>query len=309
MRSTLLLAMLGLVFAPMAWAQPATKNDSRIETVIVTVPKYHFGVTPNAIAHDFVGYFATPTVLLGTIPRWHAGICPETRGLPPQIAEAVNQRLRKIAAQVGAPMKEAGCKPNLSITFTPEPQTLLDNIRKENSLALGYHGATTVSHPVQAWYETGIRDIDGRTELDREPIGSTTFDDECHGSKGALPCWRAPTSKIEGLAGRTGLNSDLLAVFIIVDTSKTGSYNVASVADYIAMLALSRTEDYDDCQMMPSITNLLSYNCADKMKPDLVTASDIAYLRGVYRMESGAPLIVQQDQIAGEMANALAGGK
>ena len=82
---------------------------------------------------------------------------------------------------------------------------------------------------------------------------------------------------------------------------------VGAVADYVAMLGLSRTEDYDDCQIMPSITNLLSANCDEKLKPSEITASDIAYLRGVYKMDAGATLQVQRDQIAGEMATALGG--
>jgi hypothetical protein len=60
---------------------------------------------------------------------------------------------------------------------------------------------------------------------------------------------------------------------------------------------------------MPSITNLLSSNCDDKLKPAEITPTDIAYLRGVYRMDAGAKLQIQQDQIAAEMAHALAGAK
>jgi hypothetical protein len=84
---------------------------------------------------------------------------------------------------------------------------------------------------------------------------------------------------------------------------------VSEIADYVAMLALSRTEDYEDCQLMPSITNLLSSSCDDKLKPSQITPTDIAYLRGVYKMDAGAVLQIQQDQIAGEMASSLAGGK
>jgi hypothetical protein len=73
------------------------------------------------------------------------------------------------------------------------------------------------------------------------------------------------------------------------------------------MMALSRTEDYDDCQLMPSIANLLSSNCDDMLKPSRITPTDIAYLRGVYKMDAGATLQIQQDQIAAEMAAALGG--
>jgi len=76
--------------------------------------------------------------------------------------------VRNIVIQAGVPVGDKGCKPNSSITFTPEPQMLLDNIRAKNSYALGYHGATTVSDPVQDWYAMGITDIRGRTFQDGE---------------------------------------------------------------------------------------------------------------------------------------------
>ncbi len=58
---------------------------------------------------------------------------------------------------------------------------------------------------------------------------------------------------------------------------------------------------------MPSITNLLTPNCDDKLKPSEITPTDIAYLRGVYKMDAGAKLQIQQDQIAAEMAVSKAG--
>ena len=112
---------------------------------------------------------------------------------------------------------------------------------------------------------------------------------------------------VGGWRARPDLTSDLLYVTIIVDTQKTGTLMVGEIADYVAMMALSRTEDYDDCQLMPSITNLLSPNCDDKMKPSEITSTDIAYLRGVYKMDAGATLQIQRDQIAGEMEKSLAG--
>ena len=172
---------------------------------------------------------------------------------------------------------------------------------------MGYHGEVTINHPIQAWYATGIEDLTGRVFKDVEmTLQLDTFNPFLNPPRFFVNS-PTPVTKAEGLAGRNGLKSRLLSVFIVVDTRQTGSLQVASVANYIAMLALSRTEDYDDCQLMPSIANLLSPNCDDKLKPDAITASDIAYLRGVYKMDAGATLKIQQDQIAAEMQKALGG--
>jgi hypothetical protein len=279
-----------------SWAQPAPPR----ETVIVTAPRLHAGVTPNAIAHDFVKSFAAPTVLRDAIARWEVPVCPAFAGVAPQFAAVMETRFRTIADEAGVAMKAKGCRPNLSVVFTPQPQVYLDALHAKNVDALGYHGATTVTHPIQAWYVTGIRDNRGQVFVDQDGFldlnGSGSSNTAFFMSGGG---WRF----------RPDLTSDLLYVTVIVDSSKTGSYTVGEIADYVAMMALSRTEDYDDCQLMPSIANLLTSNCDDKQKPSQITASDIAYLRGVYKMDAGARLQIQQDQIAAEMAAALGGGK
>jgi hypothetical protein len=306
MRSILvLLVLLVLALAPAA-AQPAPKNDPQLETVIVTAPKIHVGVTPGAIAHDFVKSFAAPTALRDAIARWQTAICPAFEGLAPQYAAVMEARFRTIAGQAGAPMKEKGCRPNLSVVFTPQPQTYLDALHAKNADFLGYHGATIITHPIQVWYVTGITDIDGRTALDRDEAG--TIEKNC-GDRFKPMCWSQPTSVVGGWRFHPDATSDLLIVTVIVDTARIGPHPVGEIADYVAMLALSRTEDYDDCQLVPSIANLLSSNCDDNLKPSQITPTDIAYLRGVYKMDAGAALAIQQDQIAAEMAKVLASGK
>ncbi len=300
-RLTGLAAALALVCMA-AWAQPAP--DKKIETVIVTAPKFHAGVTPNAIAHDFVKSFAAPTVLRDAIARWQVAICPDFEGLAPQYVAVMEARFRTIAGQAGAAMKEKGCKPNLSVVFTPQPQDYLDAIHAKNMDVLGYHGATAISHPIQAWYVTGIRDNRGLVFVDKD--GTLVIDDCNNGCPPHIGSTSTvPNPSVGGWRFRPDLSSDLLYVTIIVDSSKTAHNTVGEIADYVAMMALSRTEDYEDCQLMPSIANLLSPNCDDKLKPAEITASDIAYLRGVYKMDAGATLQIQQDQIAAEMAKVL----
>jgi hypothetical protein len=295
--TAVLLVLLGLALAPAA-AQPAPKNDPELETVIVTAPKIHAGVTPGAIAHDFIRSYAAPTVLRDAIARWQVGICAQFLGVAPQFAEVMETRLRTIAGQAAAPLKNKGCRPNLLVVFTPQPQAYLDALHARNVDLLGYHGATRVTHPIQAWYETGITDLDGNTWVDQERSGL-----------GDVATGGAPHMHVGGWRFRADLTSDLINVTILVDTQKTATYLVGEIADYVALMALSRMDDYDDCQLVPSIANLLSSNCDDKQKPLQITATDIAYLRGVYKMDAGAALNIQQDQIAAEMAKVLASGK
>ena len=303
MKRAVAVILTGVACTGASWAQPAPKTDSRIETVIVTGSKPHSGVTPNAIAHDFVKSFAAPTVLRDAIARWQTAICPDFEGLAPQYAAVMAARFRTIAGEAGAPVKEKGCRPNLSVIFTPQPQAYLDALHAKNMDVLGYHGTAAVTHPIQAWYVTGIQDNRGQVFRDQDT--NLVLDYPPCACAFVASTNTAPLSSVGGWRDRPDLSSDLLYVTIIVDSSKTGSYMVGEVADYVAMMALSQTQDYDDCQLMPSIANLLSANCDDKLKPSEITPTDIAYLRGVYKMDAGAKLQIQQDQIAGEMAKAL----
>ena len=78
-----------------------------------------------------------------------------------------------------------------------------------------------------------------------------------------------------------------------------GEYQVGTLADYIAMLALSQVASLDACQPLGSIVNLLAPRCANA--PAQLTTSDMGYLRGIYSMSADGNLRMQQDGITHSM--------
>jgi hypothetical protein len=78
-----------------------------------------------------------------------------------------------------------------------------------------------------------------------------------------------------------GLLSGFANVLIIVDSRKISEHSLKSIADYIAMLALTRTS-LDGCGDLPSIIDLLSADCAGRAAPDSLTKADVAYLKALY---------------------------
>ncbi len=288
--------------------RPAARDPS-LETVIVTGER----ITPDAIAHDAIRAMVAPSSLLNEIARWRIGICPRTDGLSTRnLNNYVIRRIRDIAKQAGAPLADEPCKSNVEVLFTDQPQHLLDTIRQKNSIVLGYHPATVFSHAVQAWYETGTTDINGQTVVDDDVMGTIQYTNgggyTVNGQgqtviTGRVIAYGLPTSRIQGWKGRPEVTSDILGVFIIADSRQTGNLELGPVADYVAMLALSRLKDDQSCQPVSSIVNLMAPSCADK--PLAITASDIGFLRGVYKMDPGATLLVQENDIAAEMAKAI----
>jgi hypothetical protein len=255
--------------------------------------------TPQAVG-DFVENYATPTARLGKIARWEYPVCPLVVGLPPNFTKFITDRVRKVAADVGAPVNaDSGCKPNIEIAFTAKPQALMDGIREKNPVYLGYYDTTAqaenlakVSQPIQAWYATETRDQRGQSQVDsrNNQVGAANRTGNAQSSSGS----------------RVGdeMRSAFYHVMIVADPGKLGDHEMGAIADAIAMLALSQPATQTACHKLPSIANLATAGCGAPLTA--LSKSDSAYLIGLYKFNAGSSLHAQKEAIAFEMRNALA---
>jgi len=91
-------ALLAILAAPsLALAQQPPTAPT--EDVTVT------GTKSREVIANFVSAFAKPTRMTGKIARWEKPICPVTAGLRPMANRFVTQRVREIAAMIGAPVR------------------------------------------------------------------------------------------------------------------------------------------------------------------------------------------------------------
>jgi hypothetical protein len=279
------LAVLMLLVMPsLALAEIARSST---ESVTVT------GTRSREVLQGFVGSLAAPARMTGKMVRWELGICPLTVGLRPAATKFVTKRVREVAALAGAPVNaNASCRPNIEILFSAHPQILLDNIREKHPDFLGYHNSgqldrlATVTRPIQAWYLTATQDLAGQSIIDSAKHGPFRF-------------------VTTGSRTIDGLRSTFYHVLIVIDPEKVTDYEIGSLTDYIAMLALTQPLSLDTCQVLPSIVNLLAAGCDNKA--DALTGNDTAYLKGLYRMNGGLTLGTQKDQIAYRMEQDLKG--
>jgi hypothetical protein len=262
-----------------------------------------------------------PTRVADKLARWRVGVCPVFVGLRPQAARFVIKRVKDVAAQVGAPVNDKEpCPANIAIVFTTAPQALLHNIRVRQPILLGYHTnlaqadrLATVTRPIQSWYTTGTQDLDLNRTVDNGRcmgggVGELELDvaDVASGMSATptpmfLPC--ATAYAVTGNRLGNGLSSELYRVVIVAEPAKLLDYEMGTLSDYIAMLALSQIQPPDNCQDMPSILNLLVPGCSRSAKA--LTSSDIAYLRALYKITSTATFGVQQDQMMYQMDQSL----
>lgn len=288
-------------------------QSASTESVIVTGQKQ----VPEEIIRDFVKSYAAPAPGLGKMAKWARGMCPVTVGLPATFNTLVTKRVREIAAMVNAPLlPEQSCKPNVDIVFTRQPQQLLDGVRKEHPILLGYHYAAqaeaiaAVRYPIQAWYTTETEDERGLRQIDNPQ--------DRHGSDMIIPpgnpacphgcTWHFPNARTENVTASRiadSLRSQFFHVIVVIDLDKISGLEIGSLADDIASLALAQPQAFDACLAPPSITNLMTPNCA--AKPKAITNMDMAYLRALYRLDTANQFAQQKDQIAYQMGKALAG--
>ncbi|MBA2588759.1 MAG: hypothetical protein H0U98_09065 [Alphaproteobacteria bacterium] len=246
----------------------------------------------------FVESFAAPTYLLGKLARWETGICPIAAGLRPAAIEFIVQRLRDNAKLAGAPVNDKpDCRANIEIVFTTTPQDLLDHVRNDHAVYLGYsrNGADAdrmarVLHPIQAWYTTASKDIVGITKIDKSRTVGLELED--------LQIAMAMGS-VTGLRTRDGRRSTLYHVIIAIDPAKLAEHEIGGIADYISFLALSPVASLDRCQQLASVMNMLVPGCA--AAANQMTPNDLAFLRGLYRMTLDGNLGLQKDGISHEM--------
>ena len=311
------LAVMLIAVVPAASAQPPKPlKPAAQENVTVTATK------SRAVVETFTKAMATPTKLTGKIARWESGICPLAVGQQPALTTMVTQRVKDVAATVGAPVSSLeSCTPNIEVIFTTTPQALLDNIRKHDPDYLGYaenssekQKLATVTRPIQAWYATETVDLDGRRTTDsarQVGTGFTLQNFSAHSLPTSMGVNRDPIdlpnasfARVTGNHINDGARSAFNHIIVIVDSSKLAGQKIGPLVDYIAMLSLTQLNALDTCQQLPSIVNAMTPDCDQRVEG--MTNIDVAYLRGLYRMGSDKALIWQQNDIADQMTAALA---
>ncbi|HZQ40767.1 MAG TPA: hypothetical protein VFA87_08235 [Rhizomicrobium sp.] len=286
------------------------------ESVTVTAAK------SRATVEKFAKAFTMPTKLAGKIARWESGICPVTVGQPPALSSLVTDRVKDIAASVGAPISSLQpCMPNIQIVFTTTPQALLDDVRAHDPDYLGYaetgsqrEKLATVTRPAQAWYSTETIDMSGGRKVDSarqvgagitmKNIGAAAMPFSMGVNRDPIYLPNASYAKVTGNHINSAVRSGFNHVLIVVDSSKLAGRKFNPLADYIAMLALTQLSSPDACQELPSIVNMLAADCDQAM--DGMTVTDLTYLRALYKMDADKNLVSQQNEIADRMQQALA---
>jgi hypothetical protein len=300
-------------------------SEQTLQEVTVTATRAQDHRTLAHAVSGFVESHSAPGARINQLGRWHANVCPLVTGLQPRGADFVTRDILNVARAIGAPTGAVGkkCPITVEIVFTREPQALLDRIAKAFRPLLGFYPAAqikqvaTFSRPIQAWYETGTRSME--VEMPIPGMGKSSGDQSFGTGPGSDPPLlsggqidsdvSAMGMQPSGVAGSYlghRVRSEFVHVLIIADSGQLARYSMQSIADYMAVLSLTRMSQLDHCAPLPSITDLLANGCNTPVAGSL-TAADRAYLKALYSADLEQNLNVERGDVHEQMMRAIEG--
>jgi hypothetical protein len=283
---------LWLVASSGAAAQEAAPAAS--EEVVVT------GQRTEEVIRAFVDEVSVEMGSANQLARWDRRICPGVAGLRGRYAQFLIDRMAQRAFDVGLDVGDPGCRANMLIIVTLDPDAMAQDLLDDHPDALGYfseRGQNTLGRtalrgfvesdaPVRWWHvsRTATEGFDeiGETSDGSPPVNFTLG----NGSR---------------LSRSTHQNFG--AAFIIVDARRLAEINsdFGALADYLAMVALAQVDADANTAGLSTILNLFS----DETSARELTDWDIAYLRGLYSAEATVSARRQAGDIARTMGQDL----
>jgi hypothetical protein len=289
------------------------------------------------LAADFVKSYADVTGF-GTIGRWARGLCVNVMGASSEQAEAVRARVAAVANSLGLIAWNSGCQRyNVQIGLTDDPQAMLDSAVKASKInVLGdftsdTRKVKTVTLPIQAWYVTDGKLYAQNDRRDANPTdgpmvpvvyqqpgggppagapqgypnGAAFNPSPGSGPGNGYPTGGGGGGGVGGGGGSSGRVRAFINVMVIVDLRKTGGLSPGALADYAAMLALSKPRAPGQCNVLPSITDLFA-SCPGRPAPDGLTPADTAYLTALYTAKGAMVGSSHETHVIDRMADLLA---
>ena len=253
-----------------------------------------------AVARRFVQSVLRPSYNLdGQFSRWKQPLCVHVVGISPVAAHVIEQRIRDVAAQIGAPLdRNDPCIPNITVFVTPEPQTTLAALVANNHwLFDSAHGELKLLYPVQAWYEGLYRDYNGHMHLDVP--WEILYPDCVTGPPNCPPGVPANTTRL-----RTGIQPEMGTATVLVDAAAITGMTLGSLGDYLALMTLAQVPATGRCQPAPSIANLFVKGCDADFHTTGLSEIDTAMLMALYKTPD-QPEKLQMQRLMGNLQRDL----
>jgi hypothetical protein len=216
------------------------------------------------------------------VQLWSTPLCPAIAGLPRSEGEPVFAYLEQTVRALGITLAPIGCRPNLVIVATPQPEALINAMSHRWPWVFHYGSGLQsfldTARPVRIWYNADLVDEYG------VPSDVATLGPGMSGGG-------APLMRVRATSPRSDYWSihQLHTVIAFVDLKRADGFAWRQIVDYVVMTGLTRVDPDANFGDAPTILRLFS--ATDKDRPTGLTDWDKALLKELYQT---SPLLRNQ---------------
>ncbi|WP_369061000.1 hypothetical protein ABOZ73_04265 [Caulobacter sp. 73W] len=257
-------------------AAAAREPVNEIEGVTVTPDK---PLTPRERVTTF-----SEKVPGGQFPVWVRPICPLTLGLGIDKTTYVSARIRQLAEQTGLKYGGEGCRVNVIVLFSNEPEVLLTKLRKKRINLYGSTHRSKVNHFIEQ--DRAVRLI---TLTSEAPARGASASAMMADVGGGAPEFSTPNrSRMKPMTFNT-----MDRMILVVDARFAEGLKIKTLGSYIAMSALTRPNQHMDQTGRDTIMSIFNSEGRTNAPIEDLTAWDEAYLKALYTVDPGQHLPAQ----------------
>jgi len=269
-RGISVVALLALVCAVPGLARAQETPETRVEDIVV------LGTPLREQVETFADTVVAPPHGRGPA-RWSArsGICVGVVNLQRDAAQAMVDRVSEVALELGLPIGEPGCSPNVLIIATDDAPALTAALveRSPNAFRPPYAGSSRSRLQLRRFIET---DRPVRWWHISMPVHSET-------GRMAVSLPGYPPARVRALSSRltTLIQNDLMRAYVIIDIDQIEGVSFKQLADYVAMVAFAQVDPDADLSGFSTILNVFD-------NPNIaygLTDWDQSYLGSLYGAE------------------------
>ena len=271
--------------------QPPVPAPAPSDKVIVE------GISPEEAVRSFIDEVsAAPPGR--NLARWDRKVCVGAINLATRYAQRLIDQVSTVAISVGLEAGEPGCHPDVLILAYSDGDALATRLVKDrfrsfrpdsDSTQLGQAALSrfrTAHTPVRWWHVSQTIAADG---------GQASLGDPAFPALGDSIYNVHEASRL-----RINVREEMAHVIIVLDTTLIGKTSFASLADYVAMVALAQIDAKADTHEFPTILNLFAAETGEREAR--MTQWDLDYLKALYEARGDAARPAGQErEIAGEM--------
>lgn len=225
------------------------------------------------------------------IDRWNSAICARAIGLAPDKNAFLAGHVAAAARSIRIPVERAGCRPNILVVVTEEPDNFASRLLERHPKLFGAYGgnmapaaasaALMAPRPVRWLNASSWGNGQGAPVVD----GNNNF-----------------VYSMSRLQETTRENATLSLV--VVDATRIEGVTWGELGSYVAMVALARPSG-DVSPTGPTILSLFRSRDAGQKRPGTLTRWDREFLKSLYSTKANASAALQRSQIESSMSRSL----